>query len=245
MNQRLNLKMDLPSDRETVLAMFDRVRREFPAMDKFRRLTSELVLESEFVDATQRWIALRKTSIRSGVVNPPTTADAYALHKLALEVAPYFLSISPLDVDYLELNYGFDLLAHGNHDQIVFDALYASSPLGKMLELPGARPMECQPIIGMALSDAADLQAFVEVKTRTPGGAGSPAWRGEPATGPDAQAEPISVFLTLRRCGPVRDVAELVTTLADLSKRGEQLLKSRVVPSMLVPIRDSIASNNA
>ena len=41
-NQKLALKLDVPSSRETVLHMFDRVRKELPRMDRFRRYEDEL-----------------------------------------------------------------------------------------------------------------------------------------------------------------------------------------------------------
>lgn len=245
--QRLKLKMDLPTDRETVLGLFDRVRRDFPAMDRFRRLKGELLLESEFA-GKQQLISIHKNSIRSGVVNPETADEELALHLLALEAAPYYLSISPLDIDTLELSFGFDFLASGNHDQIVFDALIAPSPLGKLFDIPGSRALDCQPMFGIAISSSADLQVFVEVKTRTPGGAGSPAWRGEPGTGaggPELPAEPLTVFLTLRKYGPFADVKELPGTLASMMKLAKQLLDTRVAPYMLAPIREAIASSNA
>ncbi len=242
-NQRLNLKMDLPTNRETVLGMFDRVRRDFPGMDRFRRLSSELALESDPTAGQQHWIALRRNHLRTGVVNAPSPQEAYALHRLALETAPYYLSISPLDVDYLELLYGFDLLAAGNHDLIVQEALFADSPLGRMLDVHGTRALDCQPVFGIALDDAAELQAFFEVKTRTPGGPGSPTWRGE--SNSDVAPEPISVYLTLRRYGSVKDVAELKTIFSQLAKHGENYLEGRVVPNLIMPIREAIASNNA
>lgn len=242
-NQRLNLKMDLPSSRETILAMFDRVRREFPHMDRFRRFSNELALESDGPESPsgspQQWLAMRRTSVRSGSVNPPAPKDAYKLHKLVLEIAPYFLSISPLDVDYVELLYGFDLLAAGNHDAIVFDALMAgprASPLASLVDVRGAVPIDCQPLIGVSLNEACDLQAQFEVKTRTPTRA---VKRGE------FEAQPISVYLTLRKYGAVADVSELKDTFATLSKRGEDLLEHRVVPNLLLPIREAIASSGS
>jgi hypothetical protein len=42
-------------------------------------------------------------------------------------VAPYFLSISPLDVDHLELVYAFDFDCSGNRDEVVMDALLGGS----------------------------------------------------------------------------------------------------------------------
>lgn len=152
-NQRLNLKMDLPMRRDTVLALFDRIRREHSSMDKFRRYQNELALESASRDQGQQWLGLRKTSIRSGSVNPATAGDAYRLHRLVLETAPYYLDISPLDLDYLELLYGFDLMAAGNHDAIVYEALVAGSPLASLIDHDGAIPIDCQPILGMALTE--------------------------------------------------------------------------------------------
>ena len=101
--------------------MFDRLRKEIPALNHFRKFTNELAIESDITDSRQQWVAMRKHSIRSGNVNPEVFADAYAAHAKVLEIAPYFLSISPLEVDYLELMYGFDLPASGNHDGIVFE----------------------------------------------------------------------------------------------------------------------------
>ena len=136
-NQRVNLKMDLSMKRDTVLALFDRVRREIPAMDRFRRYDNELALESRseaIGSGGQRWLAVRRTSVRSGSVNPESMRDGYALHRLVLETSPYFLDITPLDVDHVEVLYGFDLLASGNHDLIVFNALMAGSPLAALVD---------------------------------------------------------------------------------------------------------------
>src|SRR5690606_17584754 len=133
-----SLKMDLPMRRDTVLALFDRVRREQPWMDRFRRYKNELALESTQRGSVQHWVALRKSSVRSGSVNPETDEEAFGLHRLVLELAPYFLDISALDIDFIEVLYGFDLHAPGNHDAAVFAALLGSSPLGKLAEAPGA-----------------------------------------------------------------------------------------------------------
>ena len=47
-NCRLFLKMDMGLDRETVLHFFDRIRKSYPTMNKFRRRDEKcLVLEEE------------------------------------------------------------------------------------------------------------------------------------------------------------------------------------------------------
>ncbi|HYE02978.1 MAG TPA: hypothetical protein VD963_07060 [Phycisphaerales bacterium] len=233
-NQRINLKMDLPMRRDTVLAMFDRVRRENPWMDKFRRYNNELALESTAGrDHIQQWLGLRKTSIRSGSVNPESLSEAYQLHRLVLEIAPYFLDISPLDLDYVELLYGFDLLAAGNHDAIVYEALIAGSPLATLLDVENAVPIDCQPLFGICLDDACELQAHFEIKTRT---------STRNVRSGDFREHPISVYLTVRRYGPVSDVKVLPEVLNQIRRVGEDLLDSRAIPNLLMPIRNALAS---
>lgn len=234
-NQKLSLKLDLPRERQTVLDMFDRVRRQFPSMNQFKRYRDELALESETAAHEHRWVAIRNNNIRSGSVNPESLDEAYALHRHILEVAPFFMSISPLDVDSLELLYGFDLAAGGNHDEIVFDALIANTPLARMFDIPGASPIDCQPIFGVVLHEANDIEAICEIKTRSGGRHG----RAE------GSHEPISVYLTLRKYGPVNDIKQLPDILRMLIAQGEQLVDTRLVPSIVVPLRDVIASGNA
>lgn len=236
-NQRLNLKLDLPSNRETILAMFDRVRREFPSMDRFRRYSNELALESDSAaEGMHQWVAMRRNNVRCGAVNPENPKDAYRLHKLVLEIAPYFLSISPLDVDYLELLFGFDLMASGNHDAIVFDALVSGSAIASLADPKLGVPIDCQPLLGLSLSESCDLQAHFEVKTRTPTRAIK--------TG-EFEPQPISIYLTLRQYGAVKDVRDLQDAFRVLSSRGEDLLQSRVVPNLLMPIREAIAASGS
>ncbi len=233
-NQKLNVKLDLPRSRETVLDLFERVRREYPDMRSFKRYKDEVALESPQDDGAHRWIAIRSNSIRSGVVNPQTEDDAYGLHRCVLEVAPYFLSISPLDLEYVELLYGFDLASGGNHDAIVAEALMGSSPMSSLVDVPGARAVDCQPLIGLTLGKGTDVEAHFEVKTRSAAGAREVERRDEP----------ISVYLTLRQFEPVADLRELPDRFDRLAKRGQELVDERVLPALLTPIREAIATNN-
>jgi hypothetical protein len=259
-NQRLNLKMDLSMRRDTVLSFFDRVRRDIPEMDRFKRYTDELALESRPAADTgasashgigsgggsggasgaQQWVAVRKTSIRSGSVNPDSSEAGYRLHRLALESAPYYLDISPLDIDHLEVLYGFDMMASGNHDGIVFNALHSGSPLASLVDglqtksEHNLRLVDCQPLIGLSLSDDSELQAHFEVKTRS----GNRQGRG----GGDFREDPISVYLIVRKYGPFEKVKDLETVFDQLTAKGEELLDSVVLPRLLGPIRDAIVT---
>jgi len=144
-NAKLALKMDLPTGRETVLDLFDRVRRQRPSMNKLKRFRGELALESGEREGAYEWLALRRTSVRTGSVNPASMEDAASLHRLALETSPFYLSINPLDVEYLELLLGFDLEAPGNHSAIVYDALYADTPAAKLVSAQETPPVDIQP----------------------------------------------------------------------------------------------------
>lgn len=244
-NQRLNLKMDLSMRRDTVLSLFDRIRRDQPHLDRFKRYSDELALESkagavEFSPGAQQWVAVRKTSVRSGSVNPESASDGYRLHRLVLENAPYYLDISALDIDHLEALYGFDLMASGNHDGIVFNALYGGSALESLVTALEGRNnarrvqvIDCQPLIGVTLLDEGNLQAHFEVKTRSGGKAGRAAEGGE---------EPISVYLVVRKFGQFEDVAKLTAVFDEITTKGEELLDQIVVPKLLTPLREAIVT---
>lgn len=225
-NLKLGLKLELDRGRDAVLSLFERLRRQYPGMTEFRKYTDELALESPTRESPHRWVAVRTSSVRSGVVNPGSTEEAYRLHETVLEVSPYFLTISPLDIEYIELLYGFDLAAGGNHDEIVADALLGGSPLARLLEGAQGRPIDCQPLVGVSLLDG--TEAYFEVRTR-------PAESRR-----ERREEPISVYLTLRRAGPVDDLRQLRETLRTLSVHGEELVETRLLPVVLTPIRNSI-----
>jgi len=226
-NQKLSVKLDLPDTRETVLDLFERVRKSYPTMQSFRRYEDELALESEAGQSPQQWLAIRNSTIRSGVVNPDSFDDAYGLHRCVLEVAPYFLSISPLDIEFVELLFGFDLAASGNHDAIVAEALLGESPLSSLLDVEGAVPVDFQPLFGMRLgAESAGLQAHFEIKTRSGRDRGT--------------ADPISVYLTVRQQDPCVGMEELPGVLDRLVEHGQGLVQSTLVPSLLKPLREAI-----
>ncbi len=231
-NQKFALKMDLPTARETVLDLFDRIRKTIPQLDRFRRYEGELALESATRDGEYAWLGLRQTAIKSGWVNPDSLQDAYTLHRLLLEICPFFLSISPLDVDYVELMFGFDLEARGNHDAIVYEALLRETAVGKLIDQQGAQPLDVQPFLGMSLSEACDLQAYFEVKTRTPTREVRAGEYGD---------EPISVYLTVRRYGEVQAPEDLLSTFDLLRQHAERLAEERVLPHLINPLREAIS----
>jgi len=234
--QKLALKMDLPSDREPILHFFDQFRRRMPAMNRFRRYDGELLLESTRRSAEYQWLALRRNSVRSGFVNPDTLDQAYAMHRLILETVPYHLTVSPLDVDYIELIFGFDLECSDNHDEVVYDALLANTPLGELLRVPDAEMLDVQPMFRVAFDQPGDLQATFEVRTRQKSRRGSSqAFRNEP----------ISLFLVCRQYGPVDKVQDMQPMFDQLAHYCEKLANEKLIPNVLAPIARHITSSSA
>ncbi len=237
-NHDLAVKMDLPADRETVLHLFDRVRRSQPEMDRFKRYDDEFLLESGPNDRQHLWAAVRQNYFRSGFVNPETMEKVYQFHKEMLAFAPYHLTISPLDVDYQELMFGFDLECKGNHDEIIAEALFAESPLAALLKThrSGHEPrklLDVQPMFRMQLCDEDRLQACVQVKTRQ---------RSRKGHANRHRNEPITIWLNVRRFGPLSNVDELPAGLDEMSRWAEQLTNDRLVPYILNPIARLITS---
>jgi len=263
-NQKLALKMDLPTNRETLLDLFQRIKRDLPGMDRFRRFDDELALESPGEHAEYSWMALRPTSIRSGWVNPPALERAYRLHQLILDVSPFFLSISPLDVEYLELVFGFDVQAHGNRSAIVFEALLADSPLGQLVRPGFEEVFDAQAhgnrsaiVFEALLADSPLGQlvrpGFEEVFDAQPSlgfaldlDTGLQAFveikaRSRPGEHEleVAEVEPISVYLTVRQPGPITRLEELRTVFGRLAGTAERLSDERVIPHVVAPIRQA------
>ncbi|RNC81958.1 MAG: hypothetical protein ED559_09295 [Phycisphaera sp.] len=229
-NLKVSLKLELTKSRETVLELFDRVRRQYPSMSHFGRHGEELALETGAGETPYRWLAVRTRNIRSGVVNPDDFQSAHTLHRHVLEVIPYYLNISPLDIDSVELLFGADIMAAGNHDEAVYNALIADSPLSNLL-VHDCTVTDCQPVLTSTVPDEPGVEVQYEVKTRSHG-----------PTRDHEHPEPISVYQTIRKTGPLANLSELDQTYAKLARHGEHLVEHAMIPSLVVPIRGAVSS---
>ncbi len=232
-NQKIMLSMDLPKMRESSSELFDRIRREIPEFERIRSFEQEVALETAEFEGHYQWMGLRPRSISSGVVNPMHIEKAYDLHRLVLELAPYYLSLSPLQIECIELVFGFDLPARENRNDIVMQSLLGNSPLASLADDGIEQLIDVQPRIGFALNESCDLQAFIEIKTRTSA--------VETAT-QIFQDEPITVFLTVRKNGPIQEVEELSEIFKRLSGHIEHIAEQRVIPDIVVPLHQSIST---
>lgn len=237
-SSRLFLRLDMTPDRETVLHFFDRLRKEYPLLRKLRRRNDGcLLLEEEpDDDESRRWIRIDPDSLRFGQ-RAPEHLDAFrGFGRLVLEQAPFHLTFSDIDFDHFELVYGFDLMYQGNHDQLVAETLYDDLAVGGFLFGPhAAHIIDAQPYFGIALGPDCDVQAYVEVKSRT----STYEVRGEVY-----ETQPISVVLTLRKYWSVGPPTTLVEAFDALSSLADALAVERVVPSFVNPLAAAIAGRS-
>src|SRR5205085_8049101 len=157
------------------------------------------------------------------------------LHQLLLVQAPYQLGISPVEIDYLDVLFGFDLEFNGNHDEIIADTLFSESPLSCLTEESGARAVDFQPTVTVALSDDCRLQARIDVVTRTNS--------YQVRTG-DYTDDVISVYLIVRRYWGDRPREPMDKLFTQMAERAEQLCTTHIVPKVLRPISSAIASRS-
>ena len=234
-NMRLGSQMNLPHARETVLHFFERVQKQYPAMTRFRRNDGETSLEEDREREGYRWLSLESKRLSAGHVNPESISEALDYHKLILEMAPHHLGISPLELDYIDILFGFDLIFSGNHDDLVAESMLKDSPLAGISEEEGARAIDFQPSVTVALSDDCRLQARLDVITRTNS--------YQVRTG-EYSDDTISVYLVMRRYWGDRPKVAFEVMLQQLTERAEAMAESYVIPQILKPISEAIASRS-
>jgi len=235
-NMRLGSQMSLPHQRETVLHFFERLQKDIPTLVRFRKGDNgELSLEEDRGGNNYRWVSLESKRLSSGHVNPPSLEAAAKLHSLILELSPYHLGISPVEVDHLDVLFGFDLCFSGNHDEIIAESLLADSPLSCLSDEPGARSVDFQPTVTVALSDDCRLQARLDIVTRTNS--------YQVRTG-DYSDDVISVYLILRRYWGDQPRELKAELLSEMIERAETLASRHVLPRIVRPISEAIASRS-
>ena len=235
-NMRLGSQLALPHSRETLLHFFERIQKTYPGMTRFRKTEAgEYNLEEDRTSQTYRWISMEQKRLSSGHVNPESIAESLKLHALLLEMAPHHLGMSPIEIDYLDVLFGFDLAFGGNHDEIIAESLFPESPLTCLTDEPGARAVDFQPTVTVALSDDCRLQARIDIVTRTNS--------YQVRTG-DYSDEVISVYLIVRRYWGDRPKESMATLFTEMAERADQICTQHIVPRVLRPISSAIASRS-
>src|SRR5438477_10141233 len=235
-NMRIGSQMNLPHGRETVLHFFETITKQFPGMTRFRKCENgETNLEEDRSQQSYRWVSLEPRRLSAGHVNPPTVAEALKLHTMLLQQAPFQLGLSPLEIEYLDVLFGFDLSFSGNHDEIIAESLFRDNPLTCLTEEMGAKPVDFQPTVTVALSDDCRLQGRIDVVTRTNS--------YQVRTG-DYADDVISLYLILRRYWGDRPREPTEKLFASMAERADQLCDAHILPRVVKPISAAIASRS-
>lgn len=230
----ITTQLELPSSRETVLAFFERLQKQFPKMNNFaRREGGEYVLEQESQGQRIRWVALEADRIVAGCADTEPLDQAYALHTQVLELAPYMLGISPLDIDSMDVTFAMDFDYQGNHDEVIAAALLNTSSFGSLFEMPQVRAISCCPSVIIALSEDCRMQARVAIESRT--------------TAFDVRSEkyksddPISLYFAVRRYPLPGPRFDTLAAYREQCRIAETLMFEKIIPHFVQPLNNAIA----
>jgi hypothetical protein len=233
-NMNLNTEMQLPTARETVLEFFGRIQKSFPSMRNFyTRENGDFVLEEDKDGPHHRWLSIEPRRICSGFVNPDSVDAALEQHQLVLQLAPYMLSVSPLDCEALDFMLGFDFAYRGNHDELVAEAMGVGSHLESLLDIPGARVLNFEPSLTLSLEDDCRRQCRLMIETRTN------AYQVRRNDFPD---DHISVYFTVRQYGSLQHDASYEETLLELRRDCEELAEEHLIDQVLKPLALAIST---
>lgn len=234
-NVDLQTSLPLPDSRETILQFCEACQRQFPDMSSFyQRDLNEFVLEGDREAGSYRWLELGPRRLSAGYFNPPTISQAVAQHQWILDRCTYFLGVSHLDVDCLDVVFGFNLDFLGNRDAIVAEALLSGSPLGAMTEEAGLTPLGFEPSCIVAIDRECYQQARLSLETRCSS--------YQVRTG-NYEDEPIGVHFTVRGYPVPGKKFDMQQALADQSERATDLTQRIILPRIVQPIAAAIASN--
>lgn len=233
-NMNLSTEMELPTNRETILHFFERIQKKYPTMRNFYcREKGDFVLEEDKDQGQYRWSTIEARRVCSGQVNPQSIDEALEQHKLVLELAPYLLSVSPLDCEALDLLFGFDFTYRGNHNQLVAEALGLSPALERLVDVPGATVINYEPSVTLALDEECRVQCRLSLETRTN------AYQVRTGDYPEEQ---LSVYLTARQYGSLGPDMTFVQALENLTQVCYEMVDSYVVEHVLRPLARTIAT---
>jgi hypothetical protein len=226
--------MELPARRETVLHFFDSLQKSIPTMTDFDcRENGEFVLEEDREQGHYRWVSLENRRFCTGYVNPPSIEDADKHHERMLEAAPYHLDFSTLDCEAMDVLFAFDFVYSGNHDEVVAEALGLNTTLENVMQMPGAKVINYEPSLMLALDESCRLQCRLSVETRTN------AYQVRTGQFPEA---PISVYFTVRQYWGRQSAKTFIESYHNQRRICQELVDNHIIASVVRPLAQAIAA---
>ncbi len=233
LNLNLATEMELPGNRETILHYFEQLQKKYPTMRKFySRERKDYVLEEDKEQGHYRWSTVETRRVCSGYVNPSSPESALEQHRFVLETIPYALSISPLEVEALDVLYGFDFSYRGNQNLLLAETLGFCPAYEKLLDLPGAKVINYEPVVTLAVEDDCRTQVRMSIETRT---------TAAQVRSGDFPEDQFSVYLTARQYGSLAPGVTFLQTMEKLAELAASIVQSHVRPNVLEPLARAIS----
>ena len=232
-NMNLSTELELSPNRETILGYFEGIQKRYPSMRNFYcRDKNDFVLEEDKDGGQYRWCTTEQRRVCSGQVNPESFESVMNQHRLVLELVPYMLSVSPLDCEALDLLMGFDFSYRGNHNELVSEALGFAPAMERLSDYPGAKVINYEPSITLALDEDCRAQCRVSVETRTN------AYHIRTGDFPEDQ---LSVYVSARQYGSLPPDLSYLDCLERLQKTCQDVMENYVIDQVLEPLARTIA----
>ncbi|MFM7150972.1 MAG: hypothetical protein ACKO23_14115, partial [Gemmataceae bacterium] len=197
------------------------------------RESGEYVLEEDREQGSYRFVSLEERRLSAGFVNPPDLEPADQLLEHVLDVSPYHLDFNPLDCEALDALFAFDFVYSGNHDEVVAEALGLNSLIGGLVEMPGTRVINYEPVAMLALDESMRLQCRLSLETRTN------AFQIRTGQFPEA---PISVYFTIRQYWGRQPYKNFVESYRHQRRVLQDLVDNHIISSVLRPLAQTIAA---
>src|SRR5262249_17216216 len=121
----------------------------------------------------------------------------------------------------------------GNHDEVVAEAMGVGHGLEGLFELPKSQVVKFEPSLILALDESGGLQCQILIENHT----SSATPRGR-----EFIDDQISVYFTLRRYGGSGPETTFLESVRRQRQIGEDLLEQSVVPRIVRPLAQAIAS---
>ena len=234
----VNTELDLPTERDTILTFFDRIQRQFPSMGRFQRQDNgEYLLEEDRTTGQYRWVSLEVDRVGTGIVNPSTLEEVYHQDKLVMELMPYMLGVTPLDVDSLDLAFAMDFDCAGGHDEVISEALFGNSAFACLMDISHSRPIVFSPAMVLTLSPDNYVQARVSVEAKTS--------LYEPGEKEPHRDEAITLSLTVRQYPRPHERFDAVESFGRQCRIVEEMMAERIVPYFVQPLTEVIAQRRS
>ncbi len=233
-NMTLATEIELSSSRETILAYMEQVQKNYPEMRNFyARNQGHYVLEEDKDKGPYRWTAFERQRLSSGAVNPDSFKAAFEQHRLVLEIAPYMLSLSPMECEALDIIMGFDFNYKGNHNQLLANTFGVFPAFESLHSELAPTIIQQDPSFTFSKDEHCRTQCRVNIESRTT------AYQIKTNEYPEDQQ--LSVYVTARQYGSLEPGMTYVEMYDRLASTCKDIVDNHITESILQPLARTIA----